>query len=388
MKIYGNVLSIREKRPAAKRGANKPLATKGMLYLSEHTSEYRHGGNVWQKPDPHAWLDFSANINPLGMPPDMERALQSAHEDIGLYPDPYAGHATESVARFLGIEPRNLLLTNGGIDALRIAAAHFHIGNCVIPVPSFCEYKRFAANSGANVDYANATVNEGEYAVDLDHVRKLVRPRSLVFLCNPANPSGSAIKRENMLDFLSFTKKTGAYTVIDEAFVDFCPEFSVRKDILESENTIIAGSLTKFFAIPGLRLGYLCANPKTICDMKKTVPPWGLNAFALAAARTLDKTEAYAQKTRDHVKKNRLFLSLQLSLLGYLVYVSHANYLLADATALRLTGAELNRRLAAHRIMVRDCSGYEGLTDSHVRIAVKSRKDNEQLISALKSVIG
>lgn len=356
--------------------------------MNGQPGEYPHGGNVWLKPDPHAWLDFSANINPLGMPEDMKRALKAAHADIGLYPDPYAGHAARSVSRHLGIEPQNLLLTNGGIDALRIAAAHFKYGHCVLPVPSFCEYKRFAVNSGAHIDYVEASKRDGEYAADLERVQKMARPDSLIFLCNPANPSGSAIKKEDMLHFLSFAEKLGAYTVIDEAFIDFCPEFSVRKDISGFENAVIAGSLTKFFAIPGLRLGYLCANPKAIEDIKRTMPPWSLNAFAQAAAGTTGATEEYAQKTRRLIENNRRYLAGQLSLSGFFVYASHANYLLADATALHLTGAELNRRLADHRIMVRDCSGFMGLDAYHIRVAVKGRKDNERLVSAINSVIG
>ena len=351
------------------------------------TAHYLHGGDVWKKKDPHEWIDFSANINPLGMPPSLIKALETAYADIGYYPDPYASVAAGSVARYLHTDGENLLLTNGGIDALRIAAEHFASRHCLIPVPCFCEYKRFAHNTGAAAEIVPAIKNDAGYAVDMEAIKRKMQSGSLVFLCNPANPTGSVIDSEKMLDFLLCAMRARAFVIIDEAFIDFCPKYSMREYIDGFEHVMIAGSLTKFFAVPGLRLGYLYGNKKTISDIKSKTPPWMLNVFAQAAAGALDDTEEFSEKTRMQTKKNKLYLKERLIAMGFTVCESHANYLLANGEDIGIKAETLSRRLEEHLIMIRDCSNYEGLGKYDFRVAVKSREDIKRLIFALRRVV-
>lgn len=350
------------------------------------TAQYLHGGDIWKKKDPHAWLDFSANINPLGMPASLKKALGTAYADIGYYPDPYAAGAAESVARYLHTDRENLLLTNGGIDALRIAAEHFASRHCLIPVPCFCEYKRFAHNAGAEIEFVAAIKNDAGYAVDMETIKRIIQPGSLVFLCNPANPTGSVIHPETMLDFLFYSLRAHAFVIIDEAFIDFCPKYSMREYIEGFENAVIAGSLTKFFAVPGLRLGYLYGKKETIAAVKSKTPPWMLNVFAQAAARVLDDTAEFSEKTKLETEKNKLYLQQRLIALGFSVCESHANYLLANGEDTGISAEALNRGLEEHCMMVRDCSNYEGLGKYDFRVAVKSQTDIERLIFAIRSV--
>ena len=348
---------------------------------------FKHGGNIWQKPDPYNWLDFSVNLNPLGMPPQLRNAVKNAFSHIGFYPEPDSANALESAAAFMGVGVDNLFLTNGGIDALAIASRLLRASHVLIPLPAFCEYQRLAINNAAQIKYISPLKNENEYLFDWENIKINIVEGSLIYIANPVNPTGAAAKKEEMIDFLVYAKEKMSKVILDEAFIDYCPEYSVRKFISAFDNTLIAGSLTKFFAIPGLRLGYLYGNRRLIEKIKSQSPPWNINVLAQAAAASLTSIGDFCETSRKLNEKNKLYLRQELISLGFKVYSSFANYLLVNASDINIRATDLNHCLNKKKIIIRECSSFKGLGPYDLRVAVKDKKDNRQLLSAIRSVI-
>jgi len=350
-------------------------------------SNFKHGGNIWNKPDPGNWLDFSVNLNPLGMPPQLKIAVKNAFSHIGFYPEPDSATALESTAAFMGVGEDNLFLTNGGIDALAIASHLFRASHVLIPLPAFCEYQRLAMNNGAEIKYISPLKNKTEYLFDWENIKKNMVDGCLIYLSNPVNPTGAAASKEEMIDFLVYAKEKMSKVILDEAFIDYCPEYSVRKIISAFDNALIAGSLTKFFAIPGLRLGYIYGNRRLIEKIKAQSPPWNINVLAQAAASSLTEIGDFCERSRIVNESNRFYLSQELKSLGFKVYCSSANYLLVNGSDFNIKAADLNHCLSKNKIIIRECSSFKGLSLYDFRIGVKTKKDNRQLISAIRSVI-
>lgn len=342
-----------------------------------------HGGNVWRGGAPGDWLDYSANIRPEGAPEWVRRAMCAAVEAARYYPDPEMRAERAALARYLGLEPDWVLPTAGGISAIDMAT-HLRVEAMYAFVPCFSEYARQAANRGMHV---------GE--ISLLEGGRLLRPAealgdralsdSALWLCNPLNPVGAAFSRDAVEELLRRAETANAWLIVDEAFIEFCPEHTSRGLLEAHPRLMITGSMTKALGIPGVRVGYLCGRPEQIAALRPYQLSWELNCFAAAVLRALPEHARDIEADARLNRARREAMRGGLEALGARVYPSEANFLLAD---LRVPVAPLAARLEARRILVRDCMNFSGIDDGrHLRLAVKDGDSNARLLRELKEAM-
>lgn len=328
------------------------------------------------------FLDFSANINPLGPPEGAILAAEKAlRGEAATYPDPRYPELRAALAAYLGVPPETVLPTNGGAEALFLAARLAAEGGgrrAVILDPTFSEYAAAARAAGLEPESRVACLPEREFRLDptaLDDLDNV----GLVFLCNPNNPTGDLLSREDVTRISEKVRAAGAVLVVDEAFADFAPGESVAGEVDESLH--VARSFTKFFAIPGLRLGCLVTrDPEHVGAFQ---PSWPVNVAAAAAGISAAKDSAFAEETVSEVGRRRreLFDALE-GLEGITPYPGAANFLL-------FRGPEgLPKRLAHLGVLVRGCDPFPGLGPGFVRVAVRSREENGRLVRAMGEALG
>ena len=320
-------------------------------------------------------LDFSQNINPLGTPPAaLEAARLALYEESGRYPDLDYGDLREALAAHLGTSPENIVPTNGGAEALFLAARAAGPGKALVLEPTFSEYAAAASAAGMEVVRLVARRREDAFRLDpgiLDDLDSI----SVVFLCNPNNPTGGSLDRREVLDVADRVREGGAALVVDEAFADFAPGISVAAEV--GEGLCVARSFTKFFAIPGLRLGCL------VCDDAPRVqalqPSWPVNSVASAAGISAAGDADFAGTSVAEVRRLReeLFASLQ-ELPGIEPFPGAANFLLVHGPK------DLPERLARRGVLVRGCEPFVGLGPGYFRVAVRTGDENGRLVTEIR----
>ena len=271
----------------------------------------KHGGNVWEAGKPSDWLDFSANLRPESTPGWVMRAMQAALGNARYYPDRAMRAARAGLAAYAGVPEACILPTAGGAAAIDACIA-LHPGRVRTEAPSFGEYAERAA-----VHHREHALWDGSFASG-----------DLLMIGNPNNPTGSARSREEILALHEQAASSCAGLAVDEAFIDFCPEHSVRKDV--SQGLTVVGSLTKTLCIPGVRLGYVCASPEVIARIERQALPWSLNMLAAEIAAQLPAHLKDIRRDAECNARRRERLAGCLQAHGARVEPSQANFLLAD----------------------------------------------------------
>jgi threonine-phosphate decarboxylase len=321
-------------------------------------------------------LDFSQNINPLGAPAGaLEAARRALQEGAGRYPDLEYPELRAALAAYLGVPSAKVVPTNGGAEALFLAARIPRAGGkALILEPTFSEYAAAARAAGLEPVRRVARRREDCFRLDLAALEDL-EGVALVFLCNPNNPSGDALTREEVLEVAERVYEEDAVLVVDEAFADFAPGTGVAAEV--NEGLCVARSFTKFFAVPGLRLGCLvCAVPARVQEFQ---PSWSVNAVAAAAgaAAVRDRDFAYASIASTRRLREELFETLQ-ALPGLTPFPGAANFLLVRGPA------GLSERLARRKVLVRGCEPFLGLGPEYFRVAVRGAAQNERLVAEIR----
>ena len=325
-------------------------------------------------------LDFSQNVNPLGVPPGaLEAARRALYEESGRYPDLGYGELRGALAEYLGVPPERILPTNGGAEALFLAAriAGAAGGRALVLEPTFSEYAAAARAAGLEPVRRVARRREDGFRLDrvsLDDLEGV----SVVFLCNPNNPTGEALFRAEVLEVARRVRQGGAVLVVDEAFADFVPGVSVAGDV--DDGLYVARSLTKFFAVPGLRLGCLvCPHPARAQEFQ---PSWSVNAVAAAAGVSAAGDGEFAEKSLSEVAR------LRRKLFDGLGEIAGIEPFLGDANFLLVRGPEgIAERLAGRGILVRGCAPFLGLGPEYFRVAVRGDRENEGLLRGIREAL-
>ena len=332
-----------------------------------------------------AFLDFSQNVNPLGPPAAALAAAEKAlHEEAGRYPDLGYAELRTALAGYLGVSPESVLPTNGGAEALFLAARVAAEGpgsKAIILEPTFSEYAAAARTAGFEVERVVARRPETGFWLDpavLDDTLGERRDVGLVFLCNPNNPTGDVVPRQDVLRIAQRVREAGAMLVVDEAFADFAPHLSVAPDV--DEALFVARSFTKFFAVPGLRLG--CLVTSEVERVRAFQPSWSVNAVAAAVGISAAGDRAFAEATLTEVELRRQELLDELEELTEITaYPGSANFFL-------LRGPRtLPEDLARKSVLVRGCEPFRGLGPGFFRIAVRGAEENGRLVEALRGVL-
>ncbi len=350
-----------------------------------------HGGNVYkvareQRVPVDRIVDFSASINPLGFPAAGLRAIRTALKQIVHYPDPDCWQLRQELAHQCGVDPEMILVGNGSTELIHLLPRALGIKSALIAGPTFEEYASALTDAGSAFQYLHAKREERFLPPVKDLLRRFSALRSkfdALFVCNPNNPTGQVLDLQAVRELAEAAKRQQGWLIVDEAFIDYCPAQSVVSLVSEYPRLIVLRSLTKFYAMPGLRIGYLVGASQVVARLKDRQPPWSVNSLAQEVSLAVLRDEAYATKSRTFMKgeRSRLLQGLR-SLSGLRVYPSAANFVLIELPATTNAGA-VTDRLAAERLLVRDCSTLPGLTSQMIRLAIKTAKENRQLLAAL-----
>jgi len=341
-------------------------------------------------------LDFSANINPSGPSSGVLRRLAREAVDthqLMRYPDIELRELRTAISAAAGIDEASVVIANGAaalMDAAVRAVKPKTDARCVQPVPSFSEYRR-ALDAAGYTTVQLPLDAERDFRIDTKVLSEtLARERpQLCIITNPHNPSGSALPRHAIEQLLRAASGAGTFILLDEAFIDYLPAESLTSVAARTENLIVLRSLTKFYGMPALRIGYAVATPEVSSAIRAQIPSWPVTTLAASAALEALQDTDYATRTRKANADERSHLALALAKMKLRVLPSAANFLLIELPQVAPPVWNLRARLIReHKIIVRDCSNYDGLSGGrHMRVAVRSRTDNQRLITALSAVL-
>ncbi|MDO5037117.1 MAG: histidinol-phosphate transaminase [Tissierellia bacterium] len=342
-----------------------------------------HGGDTKTYGEKYgqAMVDFSSNINPCGPPALFKEVLAGAYQAMTTYPDPYYRDLRASLAGYLSCRAQEVLVGNGAMDIIDGAIRVFD--RVIIAYPAFVEYELRAQIN--EKDLVHIPMRE-DLRPDIPALIGAMEEGSLLILGNPNNPTGFRLKEEDLLALYEAALRKGTTLLLDEAFYEFCPEDYDSVALFKKthyQQVIIIRAATKFFAIPGLRLGYGVTHEAIKAQIEAYLHPWRVNSMADALGQTLPDLEDYARRSRAYVAGERTFLLEELKKLkGLRAYPSLANYILIGLE--RDSGSFLQDFLGARGLLIRRCENFRGLNDDYIRIAVKGREANLKLIQALK----
>ncbi len=349
---------------------------------------YEHGGNVAQAARelglaPEAILDFSASINPLGIPAGVMNAIQAALPQIIHYPEPDGASLREALGRHHELSSEYFLPGSGSTELIYLLPRVLRPRRALLVAPCFSEYERSLQQAGCAIDFLPLSP-EDDFALDPSRLlHRLETDTELVVIANPANPTGAAYPPAAIGEIAAGMREQGI-VLVDEAFVDFCPGHSVLDRIAHAPNLYLLRSFTKFFAIPGLRAGYLAGPPRGIVRLAREREPWTLSTPALAAAQACLGESDFCRETLAAIPQWRDHLRQGLEKLGLRVFPSAANYLLARLPA-GSQAPELTRTLRHSGILIRDCSNFPGLDRQFVRLAVRTPEEHGRFFEALRA---
>lgn len=354
-----------------------------------------HGGNV------HAWarergnevtavLDYSANINPLGLAASVREAIVQSLDQVIHYPDVEATMLKTAISSYYQVDADRITAGNGAVELIYLLVHILRPKRVLIPAPAFSEYERAAVAAGAAIEYAYLSPADN-FAIDIDRLCSQLQGIDMVFVGNPNNPTGTLLTVSQMERLLAAAGKAGAVVVVDESFMDFIigdQEYTCRPLLKHYDNLIIIHSLTKFYAIPGLRLGFSLTTPELANKLHAAKDPWNVNLLAQAAGVAALADTEYQHKSREAVRqaKDSLYAGLK-ELPEIKPFVPAVNYILIDIGASGHDAAQIRSLLAQQNILIRDCSNYPGLSRSYVRVAVKLEEQNKILLERLEQVL-
>src|SRR6266581_5563232 len=347
-----------------------------------------HGGKVYEAArrwgiEPHQVLDFSANINPLGPPQGVLSAIENALTPIGLRVYPDAHNFVSAIADKHRLMPDKIVVGSGAA-ALIFAVMHALSPRMVLILePAFVEYSRALAAVNAQITTALLTEERG-FAPDFASLVRTIKERQidLVILNSPHNPTGASYPRDALLSLIQAAEEHKTAVLLDEAFVDYASQQSLVSLAATKSQLVVLRSLTKFYAMPGIRIGYAVSNAKLAARIKSQIDPWSVSTVALeAGCAALAEDKFGTESSRINAIAREEFAGA-LRGFGLEVLASAANFLLAKLP--HGSGGDLQSWLESERILIRRCDSFHGLSDAFIRVAVRSSSDNERLVSLIE----
>ena len=335
---------------------------------------------------PEGILDFSASLNPLGPPAGALNAARAALVDVCHYPEVDGAALAKAVAARNGLPEEGVLAGAGATEFIYLVPRVLQPQRVQLVTPAFNEYRPAFLQARARVDHWQLTAADDFHLDPAALCAALPAGTDMVWLANPLNPSGTGYARA-CVDELLATLPHGVRLVIDEAFIDFAPELSCVEMLPTHPNLLILRSLTKFHALPGLRIGWLAAAPELLAEFAANREPWRLSTPAIAAGiACLQAAELYAT-TLQTIPLLRKELASGLEKLGCRVYPSVVNYLLCRLPDNAPGAAAIAAALRPPGILIRICTDFDGLDDRYVRLAVRSTADNRRLLAELANLL-
>jgi threonine-phosphate decarboxylase len=346
-----------------------------------------HGGNIYKLsretgiPEEQI-VDFSASINPLGVSARVKDALRREVENLVNYPDPDTGLLRDAIARHHDIDPETILCGNGSTELIYLIPRALNPGRVLIPSPTFSEYEKACNISDRLRVKSYELKKQDRLEIRPERFIQAMQGCDMAFLCNPNNPTGHVMAGNDIMKIAEAAEEMRCYLIVDEAFMDFCPEDSVVSQVVGSPYLIVVRSMTKFYALTGLRIGYGVFPKDLAVRLKACKEPWTVNHLAQAAARAALNDRRYVEQTREVMKREKEYLEHEFHKTGIDFLPSPVNFYL-----LRIRDAgNVISGLKKKGVLVRDCANFRGLDDSYIRVAVKSHEHNRILLKELEKL--
>ncbi len=344
-----------------------------------------HGGNIYKiagelgLPEDRM-IDFSASINPLGVSKKVKETIRKGMDGLVNYPDTDTSILRQKIAEHYDIDPVTILCGNGSTELIYLIPRALKPEQVLIPAPTFSEYERACKLSrGEAAPRPYELKEENKFQLNIDSFIDAMQECGMAFLCNPNNPTGHLLDRNEVLEIAGAAKKSKCTLVVDEAFIDFVPEESVIDDVQNNPYLIVLRSMTKFYALTGLRIGYGVFHQNLIQKIKEFKEPWTVNNLAQKAAIIALEDSVYADETFSLIKREKEYMENSFRKMGIKYFPSEVNYYLLQIE----NATSLVDELRNKGILVRDCSNFKGLGSSYIRVAVKSHKHNGILLKEL-----
>lgn len=370
-----------------------------------------HGGNIFQfaheqRIEPYEVVDFSANINPLGPSQRGLDALNAQLRYISHYPDATNDDVLNAIADTYGMDKHQIIVGNGAAELLYAICRLPGYTGAFVPAPGFSEYKEALEASKIpvrDIFYRPREDDNGKPYFEVPYLAletfaaelKGQDGRIIVFLGNPNNPDGTLLDKDHIRTVASMLKDANSLLVIDESFIDFVGndplqdnEHSIRSLVNEFDNIIVVHSFTKFYAVPGLRIGAAFTNETLITQLQQYIPSWSVNTLAQAYTKAALNDVDYIKRTKQELNEERAFMYNALDdIEGITVYPPSANFMLFQVNQEGITANYINEELKKYNMIVRNCDSYVGLTNHWVRIAIKDHDTNIKLVDKLTDIL-
>jgi len=356
--------------------------------------ERKHGGDIYQVARETGKklediIDFSANINPLGYSSRVKKAFAGIEDLIINYPDREARDFIDALSAHHNFSADNFLGGSGATEFVHFFPAIIRPKSVLVVAPTFTEYEYSYQRAKGVIFYFNTLEKDNFVLQKKQLLEELKRGYSALYICNPANPTGALISADTMEEIVTYACKKGTNVIIDETYMDMVEKHSMKKLVNNFDNLFILRSMTNFFALPGLRSGYLISHAKNIEKIREKQMPWSMNAVAQCAAVESLNDHAHIQKSIKYIAEAGSALAAELKPISSLtLFKSNVNYFLLKLQAsARLTASGLNEKLLAKGIMIRTCEDFQGLDESFFRIAIKKKNENKKLVTELKKIL-
>jgi threonine-phosphate decarboxylase len=354
---------------------------------SVHSSSW-HGGNIYKVSEETGipvdrLVDFSASINPLGLSDNVRHAMESEMNNLVNYPDPDTEELRSRIAEYHNINGESIVCGNGSTELIYLIPRALKPRKVLIPCPTFSEYEKACRLNESGVMSYELREEDG-FGIQTQQFIESMQGCDMAFLCNPNNPTGSLLTSKEVLEIAGAARDEKCVLIVDEAFIDFTPEESVIHDVQANPYLVVMRSMTKFYAITGLRLGYGVFHETLIEKIKEFKEPWTVNSLAQKAAIAALEDSAYAEESHGLFSKEKAYMEKSFQDMGMRFLFSAANYYLLK----RENAGTIVKELRGKGILVRDCSNFKGLGSAYIRVAVKSHEHNELLVKELSELCG
>lgn len=351
-----------------------------------------HGGDIYsvQEKGIKEVLDFSANINPAGLPKKVKEAVAEGLADCVNYPDPLCRKLRRAIGKAEELTENQIICGNGAADIIFRLVTALKPKKAVIPAPTFAEYEEALNTVGCEVKHYYLKEEE-DFKLGEGFAESLDDSCDMIFLCNPNNPTGQLTEKALLEKILRICREKNIVMVLDECFIEFvaeCGKYTMKEYLKEYDNLFILKAFTKSYAMPGLRLGYgLSSNLELLQRLAEAGQPWPVSVPAQTAGIQALKEEEYLKDSLAKIWQERWFLKNRLEKLGIKTWTPAANYIffkLQEDSG--YSAGDFQEKLLEKNIIIRNCSNYKGLKEGFYRIAVKFHEDNLRIIKALEEI--
>lgn len=355
--------------------------------------KFEHGGDiksVIRENNLNEIMDFSANINPYGLSSNIKNAILADLDNIIHYPQPNAEDLRKKIGETYNIAGDKIIVGNGAVEIIYTLCHILKPKNVLIVSPGFSEYERAARSAGADIHYAMLD-EKLDFNSPMRDIIVNIKGNDLLFIGNPNNPTGTLYMLEDMELLIEHAENNGCFVVVDESFMDFIKTseaFSVLPLVEKYHNLLVLHSLTKFYAIPGLRLGFAATDHEVLDPLYAAKDIWNVNSLAQTAGMAALDDKKYQRRSRTYTRTEINYLYEELSTLDKLkVYEPTVNFILVNISKTGLTATQLREKLLKYNIIIRNCANYPGLDENYVRFAVRTREENDELVDALTEIL-